>query len=125
MSVVVDTSSRIELACGVAVAGSSAAAGLVMSLHIDGAAVATAHNSTRVTAPVYKYLSSTKSRQYQLVPVQVLPAAAPHHRRDLLRVPDRGELHGEPQPPLHLQHHLPRQQQQPPGRAPHQLSRQH
>lgn len=55
VSVVVDTSSRIELACGVAVAGSSAAAGLVMSLHIDGAAVATAHNSTRVTAPVYKY----------------------------------------------------------------------
>ena len=54
---VVDTSSRIELECGVAVAGSSAGAGLVMSLHIDGAAVATAHNSTRVTAPVYKYSS--------------------------------------------------------------------
>ena len=54
---VVDTSSRIELECGVAVAGSSAGAGLVMSLHIDGAAVATAHNSTRVTAPVYKYCS--------------------------------------------------------------------
>ena len=66
VSVVVDTSSRIELACGVAVAGSSAAAGLVMSLHIDGAAVATAHNSTRVTAPVYKYLSKC---QYHLVPV--------------------------------------------------------
>ena len=57
VSVVVDTSSRIELECGVAVAGSSAGAGLVMSLHIDGAAVATAHNSTRVTAPVYKYCS--------------------------------------------------------------------
>ena len=128
VSVVVDTSSRIELECGVAVAGSSAGAGLVMSLHIDGAAVATAHNSTRVTAPVYKYCSvllKASVSTYHPVPVQVLPAAAPHHLRDLLRVADRGELHGEPQPTLHLQHHLPLQQQQPPGRAAHQLSQQH